>query len=278
MAARYIVKAGMSRNTAGFALHPGRARSARLRHPELVLKIARYTKNMRPSVNPLDEGSSMPRHLGRLIVGLAVAALAVPALAQQPSQEQIAAVRASCRSDFLSLCSGVPRGGAEALQCLKRNAAQLSPACQAAVNAIAAAAPRPETRPAPAAQPPAAAPAPEPTPTAAPPSAPAETAPAPVATAPTAPPSRKRVATPPKPGRPVVAAPAAPPPTMEPTSLGPIPPLPPRIRLMILRACAAEHQTMCANVPPGGGRIVECLAANGSALSAGCRDTILSVK
>jgi hypothetical protein len=47
---------------------------------------------------------------------------------------------------------------------------------------------------------------------------------------------------------------------------------------MILRACDAEHQAYCANVPPGGGRIVECLAANGSALSAGCRDAILSAK
>jgi outer membrane biosynthesis protein TonB len=239
-------------------------------------------------MNPLDEGPVMPRYLYGSIVGLAVAAFTIPALAQQPSEEQIAAVRASCRSDFLSYCAGVPRGGAEALQCLKRNAAQLSPACQAAVNAIAAAAPKPEPKPAPAAPPPpapaaapppAAAPAPAPAPAAAPPPAPAVTAPAPAANAPTAAPPKKRVAAPPKPGTPpVAAAPAAPPPAAQPTSLGPIPPLPPRVRLMILRACAPEHQAMCANVPPGGGRIVECLAANGSALSAGRRETILSVK
>ena len=230
----------------------------------------------------------MPRFLHRSIVGLVLAMLAVPALAQQPSEEQIAAVRASCRSDFLSHCAGVPRGGAEALQCLKRNVAQLSPACRAAVNAIAATAPKPEPRPAPAAPlpapaasaPPAPAAAPPPAaPVAAPPSAPAANAPAPAATAPTAQPPKKRVAVPPKPAAPpVAAAPAAPPPAAQPTSLGPIPPLPPRLRLMILRACAAEHQAMCADVPPGGGRIVECLAANGSALSAGCRDAILSVK
>src|SRR5215813_9241296 len=101
MAARYIVEAGMSRNTADSALHPGRARPARLRHPGSVLKIARRN-DMRPRTNPLDEGAPMPRYLYRSIIGLAVAALAVPALAQQPSEEQIAAVRASCRSDFLS--------------------------------------------------------------------------------------------------------------------------------------------------------------------------------
>ena len=223
----------------------------------------------------------MPRFLRRSIVGLVLATLAVPALAQQPSEEQIAAVRASCRSDFLSHCAGVPRGGAEALQCLKRNVAQLSPACQAAVNAIAATALKPEPKPAPAASaPPAPTAAPPPAaPAAAPLPAPAVNAPAPAATAPTAPPPKKRVAVPPKPAAPpVAAAPAAPPPAAQPTSLGPIPPLPPRLRLMILRACAAEHQAMCADVPPGGGRIVECLAANGSALSAGCRDAILSVK
>jgi hypothetical protein len=47
---------------------------------------------------------------------------------------------------------------------------------------------------------------------------------------------------------------------------------------MILRACGAEHQTYCANVPAGGGRIVECLAANGASLSAGCRQAILSAR
>jgi hypothetical protein len=47
---------------------------------------------------------------------------------------------------------------------------------------------------------------------------------------------------------------------------------------MILRACSAEHQALCGNVPVGGGRIVECLAANGTSLSAGCRDAILSAK
>jgi hypothetical protein len=59
---------------------------------------------------------------------------AAPAAA--PTAQQKAAVRASCRSDFISHCSGVQPGGAEALQCLKRNEAQLSAACRSAVAVI----------------------------------------------------------------------------------------------------------------------------------------------
>jgi hypothetical protein len=47
---------------------------------------------------------------------------------------------------------------------------------------------------------------------------------------------------------------------------------------MILRACGTEQQAYCANVPAGGGRIVDCLAANGSSLSAACRQAIISAK
>jgi hypothetical protein len=55
-----------------------------------------------------------------------------------PTAQQKAAIRAACRSDFMSHCSGVQPGGAEALQCLKRNDAQLSAACRSAVAAIGA--------------------------------------------------------------------------------------------------------------------------------------------
>ena len=64
-----------------------------------------------------------------------------PAPAAAPTAEQKTAVRASCRSDFMSHCSGVQPGGAEALQCLKRNEAQLSAACRSAVAAIGGSAP-----------------------------------------------------------------------------------------------------------------------------------------
>lgn len=62
-----------------------------------------------------------------------VAPAAAPAT---PTAQQKAAIRAACRSDFMSHCTGVQPGGAEALQCLKRNEAQLSAACRSAVAAI----------------------------------------------------------------------------------------------------------------------------------------------
>ncbi len=62
---------------------------------------------------------------------------AAPAAPTAPTAQQKAAIRAACRSDFMSGCSGVQPGGAEALQCLKRNEAQLSAACRSAVAAIA---------------------------------------------------------------------------------------------------------------------------------------------
>ena len=67
------------------------------------------------------------------------------ASAQQPTQAQRDAIRASCRSDFIANCSGVQPGGKEAFECLLRNEAKLSPSCQAAVSA---AAPKPAEPPA----------------------------------------------------------------------------------------------------------------------------------
>jgi hypothetical protein len=62
------------------------------------------------------------------LTAAAILCLGSPALAQKPSEEQLSAIRSSCRSDFLSNCSGVPRGGKEALDCLRQHMAQLSPA------------------------------------------------------------------------------------------------------------------------------------------------------
>ena len=67
--------------------------------------------------------------------------------AQQPSPDQIAAVKSNCRSDFMAKCRGVPRGGTEAFQCLKKNLASLSAPCQQAVRVAIAAAQSPERRP-----------------------------------------------------------------------------------------------------------------------------------
>ncbi len=100
------------------------------------------------------------------------------ARAQQPSQEEISAIRSSCRSDFMANCSGVTPGGKDALECLKRNVAKLSGSCKTAVSAITPAAPPAAPAPAhaPAPAPAAAAPAPAATPAAKSESAPAEPA------------------------------------------------------------------------------------------------------
>jgi hypothetical protein len=89
--------------------------------------------------------------------------LAQAASAQRPSQEQIAAIRAACRSDYIAHCAGVPPGGAQALACLREHLASVSAACAQAVNAAGAA-----SAPAPAAPEPAAAGSPTPAPPAAP--------------------------------------------------------------------------------------------------------------
>jgi hypothetical protein len=82
------------------------------------------------------------------------------AAAKEPSSTEISAMRSACRSDYPTVCAGVPTGGAPALQCLEKNKAKLSPACGKAVAAAsgggAAAAPADA---APAAAAPAAAPA-----------------------------------------------------------------------------------------------------------------------
>jgi hypothetical protein len=95
----------------------------------------------------------------------------------QPTAEQQSALRNNCRSDFMSNCSGVQPGGAEALQCLQRNVAKLSPGCQSAVNALS---PRPAAQQTTTAPAPAAAPAqPAAMPAAAPAAPPAAGAPTP---------------------------------------------------------------------------------------------------
>jgi hypothetical protein len=82
------------------------------------------------------------------------------------------------------------------------------------------------------------------------------------------PPCRKAVMAMGGDGAPPPAAGAAPPPTIAP--LGPIPPMRPRKALEVLSFCGAERRTLCGNVPPGGGRIIECLAANYARLSPEC--------
>lgn len=71
--------------------------------------------------------------LGLLMVSLG---LVSPAIAQNPSQAQISAVRQACPADYQTYCSNVPTGGSASLACLKRNAQSLSEPCRQAVAAI----------------------------------------------------------------------------------------------------------------------------------------------
>jgi hypothetical protein len=246
------------------------------------------------------------------------------ASAQQPTSEQISAIRASCRSDFMAQCAGVQPGTRDALECLKRNAAKVSPSCKAALDAVG---PRPTESAAPAAAPASPAPAPAataPEPAAAAPASPPAAEPPAAATEPAAPAPPGPAAaegrkSPPSPiaavraacradfgahcpgvrpgssaalrclqanapalsppcreavmamgeGRapPPAGAAAAPPPV---APLGPIPPMRPRRALEILSFCGPDERMLCANVPPGGGRILECLAENYARLSPQC--------
>jgi hypothetical protein len=54
---------------------------------------------------------------------------------------QQSAMRANCRDDFMSHCSGVTPGGKDALVCLQKHVASLSPACQKVVGSTMRAAP-----------------------------------------------------------------------------------------------------------------------------------------
>jgi hypothetical protein len=75
----------------------------------------------------------------------AAAAVAAPAVAvapaavapAMPTPEQQAAIKNTCRADFMRNCKGVTPGGPEALVCLQANSARLSPNCQTSVAAIA---------------------------------------------------------------------------------------------------------------------------------------------
>lgn len=218
------------------------------------------------------------------------------AQAQQPSEAQIAAIRSSCRSDFMADCSCVRPGGKDALNCLQRNLATLSPLCKAAVSAIRPALAAPATPVAPVAVQPAAVTAPPPGPpatAAAPPLARPAVPKPPVSAAPAAavPPPTHEAKTPAAshPKAPVAAtmpapavaarpanepaqamAPAAPPPAPAVAPLALRPFILPQRRLVILAICGGDARRLCAGTPPGGERILKCLAAQASRVSPNC--------
>ena len=86
-----------------------------------------------------------------LLAALLLVSISTALAAQQPTEEQRAAVRTACRSDFIANCSSVEPGTKAALMCLVGNEAKLSPACRTAVNAITAKSAAPAHAPPPAA-------------------------------------------------------------------------------------------------------------------------------
>ncbi len=181
----------------------------------------------------------------------------------QITAEQQSAIRASCRSDFMSKCSGVTPGGKEALACLQKNVSGLSGACKTAVSATlpppaapaAAAAPPPPKladKPAeetPAAAPPATTPAPQP---AAAPPTPTPAAPPKAAVATPARPAAKPAA--------IAAAPAAAPTAAQQSA--------------IRAACRNDFMAKCSGVQPGGKEALACLQKNAGTLSGSCKQAV----
>jgi hypothetical protein len=142
----------------------------------------------------------------------------------KPTSAQISAIKANCRSDYPKVCAGVPTGGAPALECLEKNKAKLSPACEKAVAAAGGGSA------------------------------------APAAASTTAAPATAN------------AAPAAAAPAPAPLVLRPM--LPREILFVARQACGADVRALCAGVPIGGGRIIECLASQPAALSPTCREAL----
>src|SRR5262245_56975001 len=182
-------------------------------------------------------------HVWSAVLVAATIGVAGDALAQQPSQAQLNALRSSCRNDYMAHCSSVPTGGAPALNCLKQHMSALSSGCQSAVSAISPKTPAPAGVPAVAAAPATAAPsAPPPTMQAAPASPPMIQA-APAASPAAAPPAAARKAS--------LSQRQA-----ELKAIG--------------RACRADYQVHCAGIPPGGSASFACLRRNLRTLSKPC--------
>jgi Cysteine rich repeat len=182
------------------------------------------------------------------------------ARAQEPSPDQLSAIRSSCHSDFMANCSGVTPGGKDALECLMRNLAKLSGACKSAVSAITPAPPA-ASSPAPAAAAPAAAPQ------AAPAVPPAAGKPAKPATAPAAKLTPAPSAPPPPPA---AAAPAVAPLHVRPFIM-------PERRIAIMAICHADTERLCSGILPIGSGVFDCLAEKASSLTPSCYDALARI-
>jgi hypothetical protein len=234
---------------------------------------------------------------------------ATPALAQAPSEAQKEAVRSACRSDYMAHCSSVQPGGEAALQCLAKNMSSLASNCQSAVRAIeASVAPKSEPAEAPAAAPKTGTTAAEPKGEAKPAAAAAKKptsaqisairsacrgdyqkvcAGVPTGGAPALECLEKNKArvsaacgsaladaggggtAPAAGGAAAGAAPAAAPVAIM------LRPMRPREELFVLRsACGADVRALCGGVPPGGGRIMQCISERAADLSPACKEVL----
>ncbi len=204
--------------------------------------------------------SNWARHI--FVPAAAVLALAAScnlAAAQLTSAQQNA-LRSNCRSDFVSKCAGVTPGGKDALVCLQKNVASLSPGCQTVVRA---------TIPAPA--PAAAAPPPAPVSAAAAPQPPAPAR----ATITSAPPPRATLrTTPPKPQQTVAAPPAAEPAAVAVES--PPAPTPEQLRA-IQFTCRRDFNVHCRGVPAGGTEALACLRRSAAKLAPNCKTSLAAI-
>jgi hypothetical protein len=178
----------------------------------------------------------------RTIVTLSLAAgsllASLTALQAAPTQAQQQAIRSSCQNDYRTYCASVPTGGAEALQCLEKNVASLSSACQQAVKAASGGGSSTATESGSA-------------------SSGGSTASGSGGTATKAPTSTAPAAT----------APAAKPPV--------IIVLEPGQEIALMRqACGADYRTYCAGVRVIGGGALSCLVSHAPGLSSGCKSVL----
>jgi hypothetical protein len=78
---------------------------------------------------------------------------------------------------------------------------------------------------------------------------------------------------------PAAAPPGGPGPAVGPGPMpGPMPTLRPGEAFYVLRICGPDKRRLCGDVPPGGGRIIACLAENASNLSPDCAAALAAAR
>jgi hypothetical protein len=186
----------------------------------------------------------------------AIFTITTGAMAQAPTQAQRAAIKSQCRSDYMAHCSSITPGGAASLQCLQKNMASLAPGCQAAVQAVTGPSetksaetksePKAESKP--------------------------ETATAPAATPETKTGTNTETKTEPAP----VATTAAPATAPAAKSVGMRKPSSAQVAA-IRSACRSDYPKVCAGVPTGGARALQCLEKNKASVSPACENAVAAV-